>query len=180
MLSTNLLLEEEKKAIILEKSFRIIKFFGISISGTLIIGITLLSPSYLPFYFQNREFTHQLSVRQEAAKKIDEAKIIWDALQLQGAITSLRQNADNANIALDMLDLLTAQQAGIVVTDFTIQSADVTISGHAATRNDLLAFEQRLRDSSRFQDIASPLANIIQETNIKFGFKATLKAQFAL
>lgn len=180
MLSTNLLLEEEKKAVILEKSLRVIKFFGISISGTLIIGITLLAPSYLPFYFQNHELTYQLSVRQEAVKKIDGTKIISDALQLKGAITSLRQNANNANIALDMLNLLTAPQAGIVVTDFTIQNADVTISGHADMRNDLLAFEQRLRDSSRFQDIASPLANIIQETNIKFSFKATLKTQFAL
>ena len=53
MLHTNLLPEEEKKAIILEKSLRIIKFFGITVIATLIIGITLLAPSYIPLYFQN-------------------------------------------------------------------------------------------------------------------------------
>jgi len=180
MLHANLLPEKEKKSITLEKSFRIIKFFGIFISGILIIGITLLAPSYLPLYFQNHEFQHLLLVQQEMTKKIDEGKIMSDVLRTQAIITSLRQTADNSSSMLDMFNLLTAQYVGIVVSEFTInEQAGITINGNAITRNDLLAFEQRLRDSSRFQDIASPLANIIQETNINFNLKGTLKSQFA-
>lgn len=181
MLHTNLLLEEEKKAITLEKSLRIIKFFGISIIGTLAIGITLLAPSYLPLYFQNHELQHLLSIQQEAAKKIDEGRLISDVLQIQAIITSLRQTVASSSSALDMFNLLTAEQSGILVSEFTIdEKANITIIGNAASRNDLLALEQRLRDSSRFQDIASPLANIVQETNINFNLKGTLKPQFAL
>lgn len=178
---TNLLPEEEKKSITLEKSLRIVKFFGISIIGTFVIGITLLAPSYLPLYFQNRELQHLLSVQQEAAKKIDASKIVSDVLRIQGIITSLRQTADNSSSALDIFNLLTTGHTGIMLSQFAInEKADITISGYATTRNDLLVFEQRLRDSSRFQDIASPLANIIQETNINFNFKGTLKPKFAL
>lgn len=181
MLHTNLLPEEEKKAIALEKSLRIIKFFGISLGGIFVIGITLLAPSYLPLYFQNRELQHLLSVSQETAKKIDEGKIISDALQIQAIITSLRQGTNNASSALDTFDLLAAEQPGVIITAFTMsEKAEITITGNAATRSDLLALEQRLRDSSRFQDITSPLADIIQEININFHLKGTLKPQFTL
>lgn len=181
MLHTNLLPEGEKKAIALEKSFRIIKFFGISVTGTLIIGITLLTPSYLPLYFQNRELTFTLSAMQEAAKKIDEGKIVSDTLQIQAIIASLRQAVSNSSSALDMFNLLTAQQPGILISGFTInRGTDITITGNAATRNDFLAFEKRLRDSSRFQDIASRLVDIVQEANINFNLNGTLKPLFAL
>lgn len=176
MLHTNLLPEEEKRAIILEKSFRIIKFFGITIIGTFIIGIALLAPSYLPLYFQNNEFKNSLLVQQEAAAKIDYGKIVSDALQIQATISSLRQTADNSSAALDIFDLLAAQQTGIIVSEFTIdKNASITIIGNAATRNDLLAFEQYLRDSSRLRDLASPLANIIKEANINFNLRGTVK-----
>jgi hypothetical protein len=80
-----------------------------------------------------------------------------------------------------MFDLLAAQQPGIIVSEFTIdETANVTITGNAATRNDLLAFEQRLRDSSRFRDLASPLANIIQEVNINFNLRGAIKENYAL
>ncbi len=176
MLHTNLLPEEEKKAIILEKSLRIIKFFGITVIATLIIGITLLAPSYLPLYFQNNEFKNTLAIQQEAAVKRDYGKIVSDTLQIQAIISSLRQTADNSSAALDIFDLLAAPQPGIIVSEFTIdENGSITIAGNAAARNDLLAFEQYLRDSSRFRDLASPLTNIIKEANIDFNLRGTVK-----
>lgn len=180
MLHTNLLPEEEKKAIFLEKSFRIIKFFGITVIGVLIIGITLLVPSHLPLYFQNNELKNSLSAQQEAAKKIDYGKITSDTLRIQATISSLRQTADNSSAALDIFDLLAAQQTGIIISEFTIdQNASIIIVGNAATRNDLLAFEQYLRNSSRFRDLASPLTNIIKEANINFNLRGTIKQNYA-
>ena len=181
MLHTNLLPEEEKKTIILEKWFRILKFFAIAIIATLLINITLLAPSYLPLYFQNRELQHSLSIQQETAKKNDSKQIAARASHIQAIIASLRQASDNASNALNIFDLLAVRQSGILISGFTVdKNAAVRITGKAATRSDLLIFEQRLRDSSRFQDIASPLANIIQETNITFSFKGTLKSNYAL
>ncbi len=181
MLHTNLLPEEEKKAIILEQWFRVIKFLSIPVIGTLLIDIALLAPSYLPLYFQNRELQHSLSIQQETTKRINTNQISATVSSIKTTITSLRQASDNPNNALSMFDLLVTQQSGITISGFTIdQKATVTITGRAATRNDLLAFEQHLRDSSRFQDLASPLANIIQETNITFNFQGTLKSAYAL
>ena len=180
MLNTNLLPEEEKNIIILERSLRMIKFFGIAVMGTLITGIALLTPSYLPLYFQNNELKHLLSIQQEAAEKMGGGEVLSKASYVQTTISSLRQTADNSHAALDMFDLLAIKQPGIIVSEFAIdENANIAIIGNAATRNDLLAFEQRLRDSSRFQDITSSLIDIIQEININFRLKGTLKPLFA-
>lgn len=181
MLHTNLLPEKEKNVIVLERSLRIIKFFGITVIGTLITGITLLVPSYLPLYFQNSELKRLLSIQQEAEKKIGKDEILSNALRVQTTISSLRQATDNSQAALDTFDLLAVKQPGIIVSEFAIdENANIAITGNAATRNDLLTFEKHLRDSSRFQDIASSLTDIIQETNINFRLKGTLKPLFAL
>ena len=181
MLHSNLLPDEEKKIIMLEQWLRVITFFGVTINSILIIGITLLAPAYLPLYFQNRELERALSIQQQAAQRINADQILRSASQVQAAINSLKQATDHPSGALSMFDLFATPRQGIVITTFSIdKKAVVSLAGTAATRNNLLMFEQYLRDSSRFQDITSPLTNIIQETNITFTFKATLKPGYAL
>ena len=181
MLHTNLLPEQEKKIIVTEQWLRVVKFFGIAASGILIIGLTLLAPSYLPLYFQSRELKRALSIQNDAARRINADQIRRDASQIKSVINSLHQTIDRPNGALSIFDLLTALRPGILITAFSVnKKAGISMTGNAATRSDLLLFEQYLRDSSRFQDITSPLTNIIQETNINFTFKGTLKPSYAL
>ena len=181
MLHTNLLPNEEKKIITLEQRLRVITFFGIAVNSILIIGNTMLAPAYLPLYFQNRELGRALSIQQQAAQRINANQISQVAAQIQTMIGLLRQTADRPSGALSVFDLFTAPQSGIVITAFSVdKNAIVSLAGNAATRNNLLIFEQYLRDSSRFQDITSPLTNIIQEKNIMFTFKATLKPNYTL
>ena len=181
MLCINLLPEQEKKTIAFEQWQRIIRFFGISVSMVLLIGIALLAPSYLPLYFQRNALQYSLAIQQDAAKRIHANTIAQDSLRIKSIISSLRPYSDIQNNALTLFDLLLTHQSGIIITSFSIdKSAHVSLAGNASTRNNLLLFEQRLRDSAQFQDIASPLANIIQEANINFTFNATLKPSYAL
>ncbi|MDP3769678.1 MAG: hypothetical protein Q8R40_01905 [bacterium] len=181
MLDANLIPEEQKKIIASEQWLRVVRFFGIGAITILIIGIALLAPSYLPLYFQSRELKRDLDIRQEGGKKINADEIVAVVSKVQSIIGSLRQSAVNPAGALGIFDLLTANQQGVNISAFNIDKlGNLYITGHANTRADLLAFEQRLRDSSRFQDITSPLANMIQETDITFNFKGTLKSNYAL
>ena len=181
MLHSNLLPNEQKKIIVLEQWLYVIRFFGIAGSGILIVGIILLAPSYLPLYFQNQELERSLSLQRQAAQHINSDDISQRVLQVKAVIASLHQAMDRPSGVLPIFDLLTAFQQGIVITTFSVdKNANISLMGNAATRNDLLALEQRLRDSSKFQDIASPLANIIQEANINFNFKGTLRPAYAL
>ncbi len=181
MLDANLIPEEQKKIIASEQWLRVVRFFGIGATAILIIGIALLAPSYLPLYFQSRELERDLAMRQVEGKKINADEIVAVVSNIQSIISSLRQSAANPTGALGIFDLLTANQRGIDISAFTIDKlGNVSITGHANTRTDLLAFEQRLRGSSHFQDITSPLANMIQETDISFNFKGTLKPNYTL
>ncbi len=181
MLTTNLLPPEEQKVITTEKWLRVIRFLGFAGSGMLIIGITLLAPSYLPLYFENRELIHSLALQREAMEKIDANRVMQDAMTIQSTIASLRKSTERPALSLAMFDLFAAPQRGIMITSFAIDNnRNVSFSGNAMTRDDLLRFEQYVRDSARFQDITSPLANIIQEANISFNFQATLKPGLTL
>lgn len=145
------------------------------------MGIVLLAPSYLPLYFQNRDLERVLSIQKKVEQRMNMTGIDSTIARILGAITSLRQSKDTSSGALDVLNLLTAQRPGVVISSFSVDAkGKIVITGRAVTRNDLLLFEQHLRDSSRFQDIAAPLANIIKETDINFNFMGTLKKQYAL
>ena len=181
MLHTNLLPQQERNIIATEQWLRIVKFFAIAANGILLFGITLLAPSYLPLYFQSRELERALSIQDEAAARINTPQILQSAARIQSVIDSLYQTIDRPSGTLSIFDLLTATKPGILITAFSVdKNAAVSITGNAATRDDLLLFEQYMRDSSRFQDITSPLTNIIQEINITFMFKGTLKPDYAL
>ena len=181
MFHANLLPDEEKKIVTLEQWLRVITFFGVAINGILVIGITMLAPAYLPLYFQNRELERAFSIQQQAARQVNAEQIVRSAAHIQAVIASLHQATDRPSGALAIFDLFAAPPSGVVITAFSVdKGATVSLVGNATTRNNLLMFEQNLRDSSRFQDITSPLTNIIQETNITFTFKATLKPGYAL
>ena len=181
MLHTNLLPQEEKKIISLEQWLRIVRFFGFATTAILMIDTILLAPVYLPLYFQNLELKRSLSIQQEAIKKKNADKLSQDAMRIKAIVFSLRQTENHPSNALPLFDLFTAPQSGIVITTFSVdKNGNVSLTGIAATRNDLLMFEQYLRDSSRFADITSPIANIITETNINFIFRATLKSGYVL
>jgi len=47
----------------------------------------------------------------------------------------------------------------------------IVLSGVAATRNDVLLLDQRLKQAGIFTDISSPLSNILQQRNVRFDFE---------
>src|SRR3989344_8525575 len=75
MLSINLLPVREKNIILLEDARRIIRFFAILFSGVLVIGTSLLTPSYFPLAFERRELERSLAFGEEASKTFEVDKI---------------------------------------------------------------------------------------------------------
>lgn len=181
MLYTNLLPKQEQRVIAIGQWTRIVRFFCLIASTIFFIGTILLVPSYLPLFFQNSDLQRSLFIHQDAAKQINMQQISSDAARIKAIISSLQHTSTNPTAALDLFDLFSEEHPGITISSFTIdQNGAITITGHAATRNDLLALEQLLRNSSRFKDLAYPLTNIIQEADINFSFRGTLKPQYNL
>jgi len=155
--------------------------FGVGTLIILFVGLTLLVPSYLPLYFQRTDLERALAIEEEALNKIDKARINAMGDKVAKLIASVRDTAEHPEKVSLLYTILTPQLPGIAISSFSVtKEGDVSLGGNAATRRDLLNLEQNLRDSGRFQEIVSPLNNVIRETNITFAIKAKLKLPYRL
>lgn len=68
------------------------------------------------------------------------------------------------------------KQVRVESIDIRKTTGQVEIHGFAASREDLIAFKQQLEDSGLFLSIVSPIANLIQKTDINFQFDATISS----
>lgn len=181
MLTSNLLPLKEKKEIIFEEWRRVIRFFGIGITFLFMTGATLLTPSYLPLYFQGKELEHQLAIEQEALQKINADQIQQNEDKIIAEISSLQLAAQSPDKASAIFDTFSPQLPGIAVQTFTVnKTGDISVIGNASTRDNLLNFEQYLRNTGHLQDLALPMMNLFPETNINFTFKGKLKSEYGL
>lgn len=180
MLHANLLPREEKQILILEQWLRVITRFGLGMCGALIIGITFLAPSYLPLYFQGKEIERSIEIQKELLK-LSGNQTARTATHIKNISVSLQQTSVKHSPGSLIFDTFWPQISGIVISALTIdKEGNVVIGGKAATRRDLLGFEEHLRDSGFLQNIAAPLTNIVRESNIDFTFRGTLKPAYVL
>ena len=77
-----------------------------------------------------------------------------------------------------LFTVLTAVRPGVRTNMVSIRNiGEVTIVGTAGTRDDLLGYEKSLRDANVFQELNSPISNILREINISFTFEGKLREQ---
>ncbi len=182
MLAVNLLPPEEKKMMYLAEARRAVMLF--TVSGLLIaaVGIALLLPSYFSSYFFRKELEGALAVaEQDAAGRGTVREILAEAKKTRDAVGEVRAALASPGAGADILEKFSAPGDGIDVTSLFIHATgDVVIEGRAGTRDQLLAFEQRLRASDLFLEVSFPLADIVRERDIRFSAKAKLKLPFGL
>ena len=182
MLTTNLLLRQEKKAVWLEETRRLVVFFaGLSVVG-LIVASSLLLPSYFPFVIQRQGLEESLLLEEQAAEHFQVKKTLMAVREVWAEINILKTQAGAPSKASGALEqFLTPAGGGISIAFLGIKNdGEMVLNGTAATRRDLLQFEKALRDSNKFEDITSPLSNIIRETGINFSIRGKLKSMYRL
>ncbi len=181
MLTTNLLPEQEKKAIWLEESRRLILFFTGFVVVELVIVSFLLLPAYLPLVMQRRGLEESLRLEEEAAEHFQVKKTLVALRETVAEINLLKAQTLAPAKASEILDQFLSSGSGITIAFFGIKSdGEVVLNGTAAARKDLLQFEKTLRESNKFEDITSPLSNIIRENNINFSIRGKLKSLYRL
>lgn len=182
MLTTNLLPPQEKKAIWLEETRRLILFFlGLAAAGLLMLSALLL-PSYLPLVIQRRGLEESLFLEEQAARRFQVRETLVGLEEILDKTNVIKSQATAPSRASDLLEqFLASAGPNITIAFFGVKSGgEVVLNGQAAGRRDLLQFEKTLRESSWFEDISSPLSNIIRETDINFSIRGRLKSVYRL
>ena len=181
MLTANLLPPEEKNIVRLGGVRRLIYFFASAGTAVFLVGSVLLLPSY----FLSRSAVAALK-RLRASE--EDAASLAHLSRTIGAIRSSAASVDRIKAfgvsrakAGVLLENLLHVPAGIAIESIAVKKDGSTaISGIAATRASLLAFERILRDAGRFENIAIPLSSIIQEDTIHFTVQGVLKPPYRL
>lgn len=181
MLSTNLLPAEEKQTVHLEEMRRTIVFLtGLAVL-VFAAGFIFLAPPFLAVRLAERELIRLLAVEDEAVSHEEVRGTIVAARIMREAIAEARALAAEAPRSSAILERLLTSGEGIRVTSLIIRKdGTMGLSGHAATRAELLDFEERLRASDRFHEITFPLSNIVRERDIEFSMQGKLKPEYRL
>lgn len=145
------------------------------------IGVIMLAPSVLLTRLAAQELERALALEETAARQGDVGEAILRMRTAHAAIRDIRTYAAEPSRASALLDRFVHPGPGITLLSVTLGSeGQVSLAGHAATRGDLLRFEEGLRVSQRFYEITFPLANIIRERDIRFSVQGTLKPEYGL
>ncbi len=182
MLAVNLLPPEEKRTIRMIEARRAVALFTICFLLIIATGIAFLLPSYFSSYFFRKELERSFrAVEQDASGRGTAREILAEAKKIKDAVGEVRASLALPGAGADIMEKFTAPGEGIAVTSFSIRSTgEAAIEGRAGTRDQLLAFEQRLRASGLFLEVSFPLADIVRERDIRFSAYVKLKLPFGL
>lgn len=173
----NLLPIEQKKNISREETRRLVQCIAALLSACFIIGSSLLFPSFLPLHFERVEWERTLAIGEEAAKVLRTNEISTRIHTLQSGLRSFSAFIEESGGIFPLLSTLVERKPGITLSTVVIRAnGEVLLSGNAETRRSLLDFERSLRDGGLFQEIVSPLYNIIRERDIFFTMQGKLKS----
>jgi Tfp pilus assembly protein PilN len=178
MLNLNLLPPDEKTNLAYEFRTRAVLRVGLLLLACLSIAGTLFLPTMFLLSFQKTEVARTLELehlREERSGIRDEVARVKEVNQEADVVT---QNLTTRRTSSDLLTgLLGAIPAGISLSDVTYMSSSnaVLIAGFAPTRALFLVFLDSLRKDARVTEVASPVSNVIRDTDITFSITITLR-----
>ena len=182
MLQINLLPPHEKRALQMEETTRIARFLGLVTVVILAFGTAGILPSFISTHIVRRELLRSFEFEEQVLKRHSGVQqTVSQAKQTEESLGEIEEYLAAPPHIWLLLERFFTPGKGVTITSFLVRKdGEVALSGRAETRNDLLNFEESLRTSNRFHEIAFPLRNIVRERNIQFTVEGKLKPEYGL
>lgn len=177
MLKANLLPADEQQAVNQEQTRRLIWFFSVIVSCCVAIAIVLLFPSYLTVLYREQEVADSLDIEKNAFEKLGIKGALLEIKNLKQSMGMIQNALKDESSSSQLLSaLLDSGGERVVIQTISVDAnGSVSLTGRSQTRDDLLAFEEVLKNSGRLQKITLPLEDIVKDTNISFTVQAEIK-----
>ncbi|GEM_PF-2736322 len=178
MLNLNLLPPDEKTNLAYEFRTRAVLRVGWLLLACLFIAATLFLPTMFLLSFQKTEVARILELerlREEQSGIRDEmARVKAVNREADVVIQNLTTRRTSSGL---LQDLFGSIPAGISLSDVTYTSSSnaLSIAGFSPTRALFLSFLDSLRKDARVAEVASPVSNVIRDTDITFSIRVTLR-----
>jgi Tfp pilus assembly protein PilN len=171
MIALNLLSPEQKAALRARVIYAMIERLMIAfVSSLLIASIVLLLIRIELIQDLSQVMTRQILSSEYVTVNND----IRQLNQQIGRIETLQRMAASPSELLRDVAARTPQGVRVTGMDFDVKSQSMRLNGIAATRDDLLAYEETMRSSPFVKSLQSPISNLFQKTDINFQFMIVL------
>ena len=177
-----LLPEQQIKGLEKEYHIRVAILLTFFLAGAVWLGIASLFPSYIISVVQEKNAESQVTSIQKTATLpaiADTAQAITDA---NAMISRVNNGEDNVLFSSIIENIDNHRTVGITLTDFelahdpsgsSLTQTTVSISGHADTRDELVAFKYALDNDTEFSTVDLPISDLSASEDIKFTISLT-------
>lgn len=174
MIALNLLSPAQKEALRTRVLYAHLERLMVALVGSLLVAGVLL----FLIKFELTINLNQVQARQILASQYVTVNRDIRLLNQQiGRIETLQKLAVSPSSLLR--DVAVRTPPGVTVTglDFDVRTQSMRLSGIAAGREDLLAYETAFRASPFVAKLESPISNLFQKNDINFQFKIVLNVE---
>ena len=173
MIRLNLLPPQEKKRLELTKFNSLLAFLTVWFSVFLIIFVLLLLSAFFSLSILLQEQRKLIEIRQSDPKTQYLLEIEEKIKQTNQIIKQVQLKQSEIILWTPLLEEISEiVPSGIYLNNFSFRTAknQISLNGWANYRENLLGFQKSLEESSFFEEIEAPLANLIKQKDIDFNF----------
>jgi hypothetical protein len=173
MIILNLLPAEKKRGIAAERSQRLQRKLVVIFLSCLILSVAILFTAHWYIGYEIKSVDDQIVTAQQVLRsRGDDSNTQIEAMNAQ--LTQLQLIQKDHILWPSIVGQLTDSLVpGITLNSvaFDAIAQSVTLSGTALTRQNLVAYKEKLGSLPFISNIESPLSDLIQRENINFEFK---------
>jgi Tfp pilus assembly protein PilN len=171
----NFLPEENKIAIkkeYLRRLFMVASFF---IFSSILIGIILLSSTFLLLKGQKEDLERQLSLSQQRLAKSEAKDTVNIVQELNKKISILENGQKNISEKSAIIkNIISRKPEKITISGFLFDKNKISIQGFSDRRDNMLNFINSLKQEKSFKKVESPISNLLKEKDIEFSISIEL------
>ena len=185
----NLLTEENK--IIFKKYYlkRLFAIFGILIFSIIAAGSVVLIPMHSLILSYKNDLSAELGVSSKKDAELGDIFATLEIKKLNNRLSFVEKMSQTKKLNLIFKNIIDIKNSGVKITYFFYEKGKVSkikdkvsaekdkisLNGKAKKREDLILFENRLKEDMGDSNVVSPVSNLINEKD--FDFSLTLYIQ---
>lgn len=169
---TRLIPEEINKELKKEYQFRFFTLLSFALSIVILTSLAFVSSSYLLLYLYEKAYVTNNSnsnnesvlFREQLAKKVEELH----------TLSAKVQSFDSKNNLNNIEGLFTNDANGISIQALEMTDASqITLRGIADTRENLLTFQNTMKQNPVFKDFSIPIESLARQKDVSFNVTFT-------
>jgi hypothetical protein len=173
---TNILPQEYKRSIKKEYRLRLLTT-SMVLLGFLVLGsAVLLIPSYLMSNAVEKTLEGEIVSAESSGASSERTTITEPLYRTKRELEYLALEGRSRSFEETVRTIVSIAPAGVSITRIALEEGDaaVRLSGIAATRGDLLLFNDRIEEEEVFSDVELPVSSLAKGVDISFSMELSL------